>query len=202
MEHDSIRLDDMPGDTDDEKLAAALDLRAKAGFRITLSRRAHTFTPSALAYVTNVKWVGEPDASINTPATTFDATAVRARCDAATEGPWRLSWEGQELRCVQTNGSEWVAEWTYVVNPSRPEQYNECDTANAAFIAHARTDFPQALDALAAAEALVLPLNDLDRILRHLMADGTREGLLCADLLNSRMGRSARRRALTEEDNQ
>lgn len=43
-----------------------------------------------------------------------------------------------------------------------------------------------------------LPLEDLDRIIAHLITDGTRQGLLHADTLNKALGRSARRRAAQE----
>ena len=54
----------------------------------------------------------------------------------------------------------------------------------------------------AAAWDEALPLETLDAIVEHLMADGTRAGLIHANTLNQAFGRSARRRAaqiITEE---
>ena len=43
--------------------------------------------------------------------------------------------------------------------------------------------------------ANAIPLKDLNRVVDHLMSDGTREGLFLANDLNTRFGASARRRA-------
>lgn len=45
------------------------------------------------------------------------------------------------------------------------------------------------------AAANALTLDELDRVVRHLFADGTRDGLILGDLINKRFGQSARRRA-------
>lgn len=48
------------------------------------------------------------------------------------------------------------------------------------------------------AELWPLSLQDTQRIVEHLMRDGTRQGLILADRLNSAMGAGARRRAERE----
>ncbi len=45
------------------------------------------------------------------------------------------------------------------------------------------------------AAANVLTLEESDKIVSHLFADGTRDGLILADLINKHFGWSARRRA-------
>ncbi|MDQ6524305.1 hypothetical protein RB608_11870 [Nocardioides sp. LHD-245] len=68
-----------------------------------------------------------------TDASELDEAAARARCDAATEGPWE-SWP--RVTAVRTGSSGGRAGFEF-----------RADTAaNAEFIAHARTDLPAALD--------------------------------------------------------
>lgn len=49
--------------------------------------------------------------------------------------------------------------------------------------------------AVKSAKAEALTLEESDRLVEHLLNDGTRDGLFLSDLVNTRFGRSARRRA-------
>jgi len=69
--------------------------------------------------------------------TGLDVNAIRARCEAATPGPWQNDrWE------IQTSGCQWVAESCSL------DLGDAQSSANGAFIGHARTDVPALLDAL------------------------------------------------------
>lgn len=67
----------------------------------------------------------------------LDLDSIKARCEAATEGPWHR--EHGDYGCVSIGNFGWVVD-----GPNCP-QYDE-DTpqghADAEFIAHARTDVP------------------------------------------------------------
>jgi hypothetical protein len=79
----------------------------------------------------------------------FNAAAARARCEAAAPGPWReAAWYGTE--------GGWVAAGPFH-DAQGDEDSDEPDSpchlrakADAAFIAHARTDLPAALDEIEA----------------------------------------------------
>jgi hypothetical protein len=78
-----------------------------------------------------------------TDATELDEAAARARCDAATEGPWRTR--------TTTDGVTWVG-FDGEVGGGKValfrlfQMMNWAVEADAEFIAHARTDLPAALD--------------------------------------------------------
>ena len=79
--------------------------------------------------------------------------AIRARCEAATPGPWDCWWKGNTIK------QHTVKSISYDGIPS----VNICSgispkTENAAFIAHARQDIPALLAALEAAEVRVKAL--------------------------------------------
>lgn len=109
---------------------------------------------------------------------------IRARVDAATSGPWEWR-EDREFRGGFALGPQWperisagdleapdlgrwVATCDSVVIPIPPEENDgetegrvdtiAIDRVDAAFIAHARTDVPDLLDALAAAHARIVAL--------------------------------------------
>lgn len=75
---------------------------------------------------------------------TFSISKTRELCDAATEGPWELEGEDDLLSVAAYHGKAWmhfspsVSSFGYDAVPEM--------RANAAFIAHARTALPQALD--------------------------------------------------------
>lgn len=71
----------------------------------------------------------------------FDREAARARCDAATEGPWTLD-SPPEASLIISTPTTWAV------------FDGEAETDDAEFIAHARTDLPAALDQLEAAEVV------------------------------------------------
>ena len=72
--------------------------------------------------------------------------AARARCEAATPGPWAAHPQPRSLTSIRSRDDS-IA----VVTSDR-------DDADSAFIAHARADLPAALDALDAAEAEIARL--------------------------------------------
>jgi len=81
--------------------------------------------------------------------------AARGRCEAATDGPW--SWdrpsEYQEPTSLDApDGRVLYATDEYGGYPECGEdlRINSADTADANFIAHARTDLPDALDRIEA----------------------------------------------------
>jgi hypothetical protein len=53
----------------------------------------------------------------------------------ATPGPWHLAHEGQDLRLESSVQGAAVAEWTYVVRPWVPADWDDCDTRDPAHIA-------------------------------------------------------------------
>jgi hypothetical protein len=72
---------------------------------------------------------------------TLDIRAARERCEAATDGPWWVGGKGGGIECADY----------YVAHHVDPE--------DAAFMAHARTDLPEALDLLERCRVL---LGDID----------------------------------------
>jgi hypothetical protein len=83
----------------------------------------------------------------------LDLAAIRARCDAATPGPWHI-WRDLDYRGYYT-----VGDAAGVLTPERPET-DECNPTahvyiepDAEFIARAREDIPALLAALDAAQA-------------------------------------------------
>jgi hypothetical protein len=89
-----------------------------------------------------------------TDATELDIDAIRARVEAATDGPWRFSnttdtrgRKGEFRAPSPHNGFMLVGPWT--------------NNADAEFIAHARTDLPAALDEITRLRAA------LDEATRH-----------------------------------
>lgn len=77
----------------------------------------------------------------------LDREAIRARCEAASPGQW----EAREYR-VHAFGSERIIAACW--RPWGPVTGSGSIKADAVFIAHARTDVPALLDALAQAEAV------------------------------------------------
>jgi hypothetical protein len=86
-----------------------------------------------------------------------DVAAARARCEAATPGPWIASDDSEPLRIgshgeyppayVPRTGRRYVLGMDAAGRPYQPFE------RDAAFIAHARTDLPAALDTIEAQEA-------------------------------------------------
>lgn len=115
---------------------------------------------------------------------TLDRTAARARCEAATEGPWTLAFrtnirfgEGVSCRPIAAAGGSYSTRGS--------EAYDNQNVANAAFIAHARTDFPAALDELDAKDA------EIERLTRQV--ENFRDGLQGArDLYREKSGKPDR----------
>lgn len=71
---------------------------------------------------------------------------IQARADAATDGPWLFAWDGETWTVKTENGP---------VSGENPDRVAlEVEHADAAFIAHARTDIPRLVAALRAVEAL------------------------------------------------
>jgi hypothetical protein len=99
----------------------------------------------------------EPCPAVTRPP--FDAKAARARCEAATPGPWIASDDSEPLRIgshgehppayVPRMGRRYVLGMDAAGRPYQPFE------RDAAFIAHARTDLPAALDEIEALKALL-----------------------------------------------
>ena len=72
-----------------------------------------------------------------------DIEAIKARCEAATEGPWIL-WDGWErgsgISCVASLGRE--GDWQDRLTPTYDGKEIQGPTADFEFIAHARQDIP------------------------------------------------------------
>ena len=85
---------------------------------------------------------------------------IRERCDAATEGPWRAvdCGVGEEI-VIDANGE-------HIVNAPDRDALDSC-MPNITFIAHARQDLPDALDALAAEREKVNEYRDSACSLQH-----------------------------------
>jgi len=93
--------------------------------------------------------------------TETDLAAIRARCEAATPGPWKV------VKASRLT-DRWGAVWGHVgvetdFQCNRSDQaifYSQghCSPANAAFIAHAREDIPALLAALDARDAEIARL--------------------------------------------
>lgn len=69
---------------------------------------------------------------------------VEARANAATKGPWKTYWHGQQF-IIQDGDGEELMEQTYAIatwEPEATEQRAECATQDFNFIAHAREDIP------------------------------------------------------------
>ena len=87
---------------------------------------------------------------------------IRERADAATPGPWKVTWDGEN----DPDGA-WSAEWPWLI---RQDIYPgksvanlaevEASTEDAEFIAHARTDIPVLLAHIDALEASLSALLD------------------------------------------
>lgn len=68
----------------------------------------------------------------------LDLDALEAVARAATPGPWRTGWDGQEFYVIPESSTDlWdrVAEFTFAIYPGSSDQQDECDTANAKHIA-------------------------------------------------------------------
>lgn len=94
---------------------------------------------------------------MTTPLTPDELAAIRARCEAATPGPWTLSHFSAKdtedgdaethIQCYADADEEegvslaWVNHWSYGDDPPKQES-----VANALFISRARTDVPRLLD--------------------------------------------------------
>lgn len=91
--------------------------------------------------------------------------AIRARCEAATPGPWIASEvEPRGLSSVTAVGDNWGV--FTKIGERKPRQYATPE-ADAAFIAHARTDIPALLDEVArlrAALECILQRSGLDEL--------------------------------------
>ena len=101
----------------------------------------------------------------------FDHKAARARCDAATDGPWtarrdtsepRKEWREIDAGRKRVVGGDWYERHRL------GETETHCGVflseQNADFIAHARTDLPAALDLLDEVERLA---RDADHHVTH-----------------------------------
>jgi hypothetical protein len=77
----------------------------------------------------------------NTPLTDEELAAIRARCAAATPGPWRSHVEGRD----HTSGSSFIMTGE---DDSRGEdiELSGATPADQDFIAHARQDIPRLLE--------------------------------------------------------
>ena len=95
----------------------------------------------------------------NRPSTTDELAEIRARVDAATEGPWTASGEyagSWEVTYTWRPGTE-LAECSRVLDVS--DMGDACgNQGDAEFVAHARTDVPRLLDAVEAVLALHGPM--------------------------------------------
>ena len=76
----------------------------------------------------------------NTPLTTEEVAAIRARCAAATPGPWRAYIEGRD----HTSGSSFIMTGEGEVRGDDIE-LSGTTLADQDFIAHARQDIPRLL---------------------------------------------------------
>ena len=63
----------------------------------------------------------------------LDLDAIKARCEAATQGPWKVAEPG--YRVARDDGTGFLVASTFMATDSR-------DLPDATFIAHARTDVP------------------------------------------------------------
>jgi hypothetical protein len=114
----------------------------------------------------------------------IDVDEIRERCERATIGPW-------DVREFAHEATPWSERRVYRVEISSPVldangnrvggrpvcqiiDYAEWTTspANAAFIAHARTDIPALCDALAASEKRVRELEEALKAIMHTYDDG------------------------------
>ena len=82
-------------------------------------------------------------------------TAIRARIEAATEGPWKAEFSGGMGNCVIPHDARSTREAVCVTRPYRA-------LFDAEFIAHARTDLPALLDTVEAVLALHRPCGIYD----------------------------------------
>jgi hypothetical protein len=108
--------------------------------------------------------------------TTEQRAAVRARCDAATPGPWAWVEEGGNVSSPDDDGAievgllvstslpqyqfddhdrPFVFSWTWVLDAKARSDTIGVKMPDACFIAHARTDLPAALDEIDRLEALL-----------------------------------------------
>jgi hypothetical protein len=96
-----------------------------------------------------------PATAADVPA--LDLPAIKARCEAATEGPWREGtrnvWFDAVPLCIARTDRSWLDDGVeHYRGPDTPQRMQ----ADAAFIAHARTDIP----------ALVARIEELETIVR------------------------------------
>lgn len=79
---------------------------------------------------------------------TFSISKTRELCDAATEGPWTATDNSWESSSVYGPDDAYIAEYPIApeVDEDTQTKFEAIKEANAAFIAHARTALPQALD--------------------------------------------------------
>lgn len=85
----------------------------------------------------------------------LDRQAARARCDAATPGPWKWETTNDYHALVQVGGLNILD-----VDGYEGEGGYEGDVPDEDFIAHARTDLPAALDELDAKDAEIERLRE------------------------------------------
>ncbi|MCW6003935.1 hypothetical protein K1W54_04965 [Micromonospora sp. CPCC 205371] len=101
------------------------------------------------------------------PKTPLDLDAIRARADAATEGPW-------------VSGADYQPSWlpheliTAPENPIVEFTADEQGAADADFAAHAREDVPALLAAIDRVMAVEASRLGADERVRELCADGDR----------------------------
>lgn len=84
--------------------------------------------------------------------TPLDTAAIRARCDAATDGPWGVT--NEPGVCAKH------PDFPKAVRGVFDLDWPEDAAANCEFAAHARTDIPALLDALAARDAEIARLKE------------------------------------------
>lgn len=90
-----------------------------------------------------------------TTMTREEREAARARCEAATEGPWGIDSEPRYVNRDVGDVDEWFVRSSEgrIIASEIEDSNGNPSPAVAAFIAAARTDLPRALDAIDALEA-------------------------------------------------
>ena len=109
---------------------------------------------------------------------------IRERADAATPGPWKVTWDGEN----DPDGA-WSAEWPWLI---RQDIYPgksvanlaevEASTEDAEFIAHARTDIPVLLAHIDALLAEIDALKSEIELLRVELGNRPTEGAKPVDV--------------------
>ncbi len=93
-----------------------------------------------------------------------EIAAIRARCEKATKGPWRLEWlpisQSVSIRASRRDGPAVVGSSGFADEDVSALQHK----ANADFIAHAREDVPKLFSALEAAERKNAELEALAKV--------------------------------------